>query len=41
MAKNCNTPNPQNWDVVWNFFDKGKGTITVQSVIDVWKKYQI
>ena len=41
MAKSCNTLNPESWEVVWNFFDKGKGTISVQSIIDVWRKYHM
>ena len=40
MSSSFETENPENWTVLWNYFDKGKGTIVVQSIVDVWKKYQ-
>lgn len=41
MAKSFNTKEPQNWDLMWNYFDKGKGVVSLQAFVDVWKKYQV
>lgn len=39
MSKTCETPDPESWDIVWGYFDKGKGSASVQAIVDVWKKF--
>lgn len=39
MSKNCETEEPESWDFVWAYFDKGKGLANMQAIVDVWRKY--
>ncbi len=39
MSKNCETDEPESWDFVWAYFDKGKGVANMQAIVDVWRKY--
>lgn len=39
MAKCCDTVETESWDLMWGYFDKGKGVVSVQAIVDVWRKY--